>query len=134
MGLFKKKVQSIVVECNHNMCSPRVQTERSFANVHDELDKIYHETSIRKVELNNLEAYVHAAIGALQEHVAEVVDNLLKPEEPKDVRQTFNGYCIKCREKQDFKGTIITSDSGRRMAQGYCPVCNTKMNRILGKA
>ncbi|HEU5425892.1 MAG TPA: DUF5679 domain-containing protein [Actinocrinis sp.] len=26
------------------------------------------------------------------------------------------------------------SDSGRRMAQGTCPTCGTKVNRILGKA
>jgi hypothetical protein len=26
------------------------------------------------------------------------------------------------------------SQSGRRMAQGTCPVCGTKLNRILGKA
>ncbi|MDQ1668718.1 MAG: hypothetical protein QOE40_779, partial [Actinomycetota bacterium] len=26
------------------------------------------------------------------------------------------------------------SESGRRMAQGICPVCGTKLNRILGKA
>jgi hypothetical protein len=29
---------------------------------------------------------------------------------------------------------VKISDSGRRMAQGICPVCGTKVNRILGKA
>ena len=48
--------------------------------------------------------------------------------------ETYNGYCVKCKEKRDFEGEVKVSDSGRRMAQGTCPVCGTKMNRILGKA
>ena len=36
--------------------------------------------------------------------------------------------------RDDFEGTVKVSDSGRRMAQGICPVCGTKVNRILGKA
>jgi hypothetical protein len=51
-----------------------------------------------------------------------------------DVAETYNGYCVKCKEKRDFEGEVVTSDSGRRMAKGSCPVCGTKMNRILGKA
>jgi len=50
------------------------------------------------------------------------------------VAETYNGYCVKCKEKRDFDGEVHTSDSGRRMAKGTCPVCGTKMNRILGKA
>lgn len=46
---------------------------------------------------------------------------------------TYNGYCVKCREKRDFEGEV-NEKNGRRMAQGKCPVCGTKMNRILGKA
>jgi hypothetical protein len=50
--------------------------------------------------------------------------------------ETYKGdaYCVKCKEKRDFEGTVKVSDSGRRMAQGICPVCGTKVNRILGKA
>ena len=50
--------------------------------------------------------------------------------------ETYKGdaYCVKCKEKRDFEGTVKISDSGRRMAQGICPVCGTKVNRILGKA
>lgn len=44
-----------------------------------------------------------------------------------------DGYCVKCKEKRDFEGTVKISDSGRRMAMGTCPICGTKMNRILGK-
>src|SRR5215210_3909604 len=51
-----------------------------------------------------------------------------------NVAETYNGYCVKCKEKRDFQGEVVTSDSGRRMAKGECPVCGTKMNRILGKA
>lgn len=47
--------------------------------------------------------------------------------------KTYNGYCVKCREKRDFSGAIEETASGRRMAKGTCPVCGTKMNRILGK-
>jgi hypothetical protein len=50
------------------------------------------------------------------------------------VAETYNGYCVKCKEKRDFEGEVKVSESGRRMAQGPCPVCGTKMNRILGKA
>jgi hypothetical protein len=51
-----------------------------------------------------------------------------------DVAETYNGYCVKCKEKRDFQGEVNVSESGRRMAKGQCPVCGTKMNRILGKA
>jgi hypothetical protein len=50
--------------------------------------------------------------------------------------ETYKGeaYCVKCKEKREFEGTVKVSDSGRRMAQGICPTCGTKVNRILGKA
>jgi hypothetical protein len=44
-----------------------------------------------------------------------------------------NGYCVKCKDKRDFDGDIAETN-GRRMAKGTCPVCGTRMNRILGKA
>jgi hypothetical protein len=47
---------------------------------------------------------------------------------------TGEAYCVKCKEKRDFTGEVVISASGRRMAQGTCPVCGTKLNRILGKA
>ena len=55
-------------------------------------------------------------------------------QEEVNVADTYNGYCVKCKEKRDFEGEVKVSESGRRMAQGLCPVCGTKMNRILGKA
>ena len=48
--------------------------------------------------------------------------------------QTYNGYCVKCRAKRDFEGTVSVSKTGMRMAKGTCPVCGTTVNRILGKA
>ena len=45
-----------------------------------------------------------------------------------------SAYCVKCKENVEFTGVIRTSDSGRQMAQGNCPRCDTKVNRILGKA
>ena len=62
----------------------------------------------------------------------------LEGDEGKEVEMTesYKGeaYCVKCKEKRQFEGTVKVSDSGRRMAQGICPVCGTKVNRILGKA
>ena len=46
----------------------------------------------------------------------------------------YEGYCVKCREKREFDGQEVEMANGRRAAQGTCPVCGTKMNRILGKA
>ncbi|GIF24614.1 hypothetical protein Ate02nite_73440 [Paractinoplanes tereljensis] len=47
---------------------------------------------------------------------------------------TYNGYCVKCKEKRDFQGTVEVSKTGMNMAKGKCPVCGTTVNRILGKA
>lgn len=46
---------------------------------------------------------------------------------------SYEGYCVKCREKRTFEGQEVELANGRRAAQGTCPVCGTKMNRILGK-
>lgn len=52
-----------------------------------------------------------------------------------DTNKSYNGtsFCIKCRESVQFSGIIKVTDSGRRMASGNCPTCNTKVNRILGR-
>ena len=51
-----------------------------------------------------------------------------------ETAQMYNGYCVKCRTKRDFEGTVSVSKTGMRMAKGSCPVCGTTVNRILGKA
>jgi hypothetical protein len=51
-----------------------------------------------------------------------------------EVAQSYNGYCVKCKEKRDFEGRVEVSKTGMNMAKGKCPVCGTTVNRILGKA
>ena len=42
-------------------------------------------------------------------------------------------YCVKCREKRDIQGAHeVTLKNGRKAMQGTCPVCGTKLNRMLG--
>jgi hypothetical protein len=50
--------------------------------------------------------------------------------------ETWSGefYCVKCKEKRSAEGEIRVNEKGTKMAQGVCPVCGTKLNRILGKA
>lgn len=50
------------------------------------------------------------------------------------VAESYNGYCVKCKEKRDYTGKVEISKTGMRMAKGPCPVCGTTVNRILGKA
>ena len=46
----------------------------------------------------------------------------------------YEAYCVKCRAKREFEGTEVTLKNGRKAAQGICPVCGTKVMRILGKS
>jgi hypothetical protein len=41
-------------------------------------------------------------------------------------------YCMKCRQKRDFEGQVVTLKNGRPASQGTCPVCGTKLTKILG--
>ncbi|NPV56220.1 MAG: hypothetical protein HPY76_06040 [Anaerolineae bacterium] len=44
----------------------------------------------------------------------------------------FEGYCIKCKKKQPIKdATVKETANGKKVAQGICPVCGTKVNRFL---
>jgi hypothetical protein len=49
--------------------------------------------------------------------------------------ETYRGefYCVKCKAKREAEGNIVVTND-RRMAKGVCPVCNTTVNRIIGKA
>ena len=42
------------------------------------------------------------------------------------------GYCMKCREKRQFEGQVVTLKNGRPAAQGTCPVCGTKLTQDPG--
>jgi len=49
------------------------------------------------------------------------------------------GYCVKCKKKQEMRNEKEITMKGkggvkRRAMTGVCPVCGTKMFRILGKA
>ena len=46
---------------------------------------------------------------------------------------TYEGYCVKDREKVQFEGTVVELKNGRKAAQGICPKCGTKVMRSLGK-
>jgi len=43
-------------------------------------------------------------------------------------------YCVKCKAKREAEGHIEVNDKGTKMAKATCPVCGTKLNRILGRA
>lgn len=54
---------------------------------------------------------------------------------PHDDSHSYEGYCVKCREKREFYGEVKEMANGRRMAKGSCPVCGAGISRILpGKA
>jgi ssDNA-binding Zn-finger/Zn-ribbon topoisomerase 1 len=48
-------------------------------------------------------------------------------------------YCVKCKQKREMKDEKEVEMKGkvgtkRRAVTGVCPVCGTKMFKILGKA
>ena len=44
------------------------------------------------------------------------------------------GYCVKCKKKQEMKDSQeVTMKNGRKAVKGKCPACGTRMYRILGK-
>jgi predicted RNA-binding Zn-ribbon protein involved in translation (DUF1610 family) len=47
---------------------------------------------------------------------------------------SYEGYCVKCREKRSFEGTVTELKNGSKAAQGKCPNCGTKMTRMLPKS
>lgn len=41
-------------------------------------------------------------------------------------------YCVKCREKREIKDPKeITMKNGRNAIEGACPVCGTKLFRMV---
>jgi predicted RNA-binding Zn-ribbon protein involved in translation (DUF1610 family) len=43
------------------------------------------------------------------------------------------GYCVKCRKKDvEMVSPKVVSKHGRKMTQGKCPKCGTKMTRFGG--
>jgi hypothetical protein len=49
-----------------------------------------------------------------------------------DFTMETQAYCVKCRKTQTVENaTVKEAANGRRMAQGICPVCGTKVTRFL---
>ena len=50
----------------------------------------------------------------------------------------MEGYCVKCKKKVEIDGgeeVILDTKRGKtKFFMGPCPVCGTKVSRILGKA
>jgi uncharacterized protein DUF5679 len=55
-------------------------------------------------------------------------------EQEDTVADKYEAYCVKCRAKREFEGEVVELKNGRKAAQGICPVCGTKVMRILGKS
>lgn len=46
--------------------------------------------------------------------------------------EAVEAYCVKCREKREVKGPEeVTMKNGRHAIQGTCPVCGTKLFRMI---
>lgn len=46
----------------------------------------------------------------------------------------MEAYCVKCKAKREMReAEKKVMKNGRPMMQGTCPVCGTKLTRILGK-
>ncbi len=45
----------------------------------------------------------------------------------------MDAYCVKCREKRKIKDAKdVTMKNGRNAVEGTCPVCGTKLFRMVG--
>jgi hypothetical protein len=50
------------------------------------------------------------------------------------ITMAITAYCVKCKEKRDMVDPVeVDMKGGRKAMQGKCPVCGTKMFRIMGK-
>lgn len=43
----------------------------------------------------------------------------------------YDGVCSRCKKKRTFDGVVVYSDTGRIFAEGPCPVCGTKITKVL---
>jgi hypothetical protein len=44
---------------------------------------------------------------------------------------SYNAYCVKCKTKRDFEGTVTKLKNGKPAAKGSCPECGTTVMRFL---
>lgn len=52
---------------------------------------------------------------------------------PTATQDPQSAYCMKCKTKRPVKDGRVVDKNGRRMLQGTCSVCNTRINRAMGK-
>jgi hypothetical protein len=50
----------------------------------------------------------------------------------KEAAMADEAYCMKCRTKREFEGSLVTLKNGRPAMQGTCSVCGTKLTKIMG--
>ena len=44
----------------------------------------------------------------------------------------MDAYCLKCKAKREIRSPAqVTLKNGRKASQGTCPVCGTKISRIV---
>jgi len=49
------------------------------------------------------------------------------------MKESVEGYCMKCKKKITIKNAKVEVKNNKRMAMGVCNICGTKVCRILGK-
>ena len=55
------------------------------------------------------------------------------PVRGEDTGMATEAYCVKCREKREMKDAKeVTMKNGRNAMEGVCPVCGTKLFRMVG--
>ena len=87
--------------------------------------------AIRKSVLEDVLREVEDAAQRVHENdVAVTEEKSTASVKPKNKKYKGSAYCVRCKESRNFEGAIKTSDSGRQMAFGECPVCGTKVQRI----
>lgn len=52
--------------------------------------------------------------------------------EMEDQQIKATAYCVKCKAKKEFVGTVVVKGE-RRMAKGVCPDCGTNVVTFLPK-
>ena len=98
-----------------------------------ELSKFF----IPKIESTKTDVSIDTSFGSSESMMptndASRVASQSSAENRVETGETYTGeaYCVKCKEKRPCEGPITINSSGKRLGWGVCPVCGTKMNRIL---
>jgi len=58
----------------------------------------------------------------------------VKKEDDSKLQQKYEGRCMRCKCQREIKNKVFQKNArGLNTVQGNCPVCNTKVFRILPK-